>query len=389
MAGELCGTPHGLGARVSCLIVRACGVPACATPPAQCPILSHVYAYRTHPHPIPAPSVYNSKNGGPCDNPDDFWTSADAYAGFQSYARYVVARWGASPAVFAWQMWNEMDGAIGGTSPEATSYLSNITAYIADIDTHKHLISNSYAQQSGSPAGDQLPHVSFSTTHAYESGDLGGTLSHYAAIKAGYSKPTYSGEFGRNANPYLKRIILHNGMWGTMAQLGAASGACWYWATVFGDHLLDEFTAISTFVKPLPLHKYSWEIVGPQGVASGARVLAQASAPHWDYIIGYVQSLKHIFGNNPPYPTVQPFTFLLPGCPNGDVDGGGDSDSKSAASATVTRSLQWFNTSTGQELGAPSQVSCAGGALSITTPAMSTDRAFVVTSSGAAARRND
>lgn len=73
---------------------------------------------------------YNAKNGGPCDQCDDFWTSSSAYDAFQDYARAVVARWGASTSVFAWQMWNEMDGAIGGTSDAAGWWLGNITTFV-------------------------------------------------------------------------------------------------------------------------------------------------------------------------------------------------------------------------------------------------------------------
>ena len=180
-------------------------------------------------------SVYRDKNGGPLSQASDFWTSAPAYAAFQSYARQVVARWGASPAVFAWQMFNEMDGALGGVLPVATYWLGNITTYVASIDGHHHLITNSYAGESGLKQDDLLPHISFTTTHAYEGGDLAGTLAHYSAIKSTYGKPTYSGEFGRNASPRLTQLILHNGMWGTIAQLGAASGACWYdvWHTTW------------------------------------------------------------------------------------------------------------------------------------------------------------
>eukprot|EP01044_Picomonas_judraskeda_P014467 COSAG03_NODE_2301_length_2903_cov_1.777104_2_plen_159_part_00 len=83
------------------------------------------------------------------------------------------------------------------------------------------------------------------------------------ATKSKYGKPTYSGEFGCNAPcPQLTREVLHNGMWGTIAQLGAAGGACWWWQRLFTDRLadptkpaigLDEFTAIGTLMPILLL----------------------------------------------------------------------------------------------------------------------------------------
>lgn len=71
------------------------------------------------------------------------------------------------------QMFNEMDGSIGGTSAAATTWLANVTAYIASIDPHHHMITNSYAEQSGVEVDDKLPHISHTTTHAYEGGDIG------------------------------------------------------------------------------------------------------------------------------------------------------------------------------------------------------------------------
>lgn len=41
------------------------------------------------------------------------------------------------------------------------------------------------------PAFDQMDTISFTTTHAYEGGDIGGTLGHYAPLKAQYGKPTF------------------------------------------------------------------------------------------------------------------------------------------------------------------------------------------------------
>jgi hypothetical protein len=188
-------------------------------------------------------SVYN----GPLAQADEFWESDKTTAAFRDYARAVVARWGASPSVFSWQLFNEMDGALGGTSTAATQWMANMTQhvappltlqrlvllsvstvfiysrhsvsvlvhlltslshplpffhstlfthslirYIKSIDAHGHLVDNSFAQESGMPVDDALSSVDFTTTHAYEAGDLGKTLSHYSAIKAkAFNKPTY------------------------------------------------------------------------------------------------------------------------------------------------------------------------------------------------------
>ena len=62
-------------------------------------------------------------------------------------------------------------------------------------------------------------------------------------------------------------------MWGTQAALGAASGACWWWQTVFADHLLNEYTAIATFVNgnSIPYTDVTWKTCDISGLPSLAR----------------------------------------------------------------------------------------------------------------------
>ncbi len=50
---------------------------------------------------------YNAANGGPCAEPKDFFTSPVARKLYQRRLRYILARWGYSPHVFAWEFWNE------------------------------------------------------------------------------------------------------------------------------------------------------------------------------------------------------------------------------------------------------------------------------------------
>ena len=88
-------------------------------------------------------------NGGPLGHPSEFWNSTATMVAFRSYVRYAVARWGSYTALFAWQLFNEMDGCLGGRTQAATAWLKNITEYIKSIDAHEHMIDNSYAQSPG------------------------------------------------------------------------------------------------------------------------------------------------------------------------------------------------------------------------------------------------
>jgi endo-1,4-beta-mannosidase len=50
---------------------------------------------------------YNKKFGGFLDKPEEFFTDARAKADYKNRLRYLVARYGYSTAVFAWEFFNE------------------------------------------------------------------------------------------------------------------------------------------------------------------------------------------------------------------------------------------------------------------------------------------
>jgi len=52
---------------------------------------------------------YNSTQGGPCTTQDTFFTSTAAQRIYQKRLRYLIARYGYSPNLLAWQFFNEID----------------------------------------------------------------------------------------------------------------------------------------------------------------------------------------------------------------------------------------------------------------------------------------
>ena len=41
--------------------------------------------------------------------PEDLWSNQSAWNYFQRRFRYLIARYGYSPALMAWELWNEVD----------------------------------------------------------------------------------------------------------------------------------------------------------------------------------------------------------------------------------------------------------------------------------------
>ena len=197
-------------------------------------------------------------------------------------------------------------------------------------------------------------------------------------------------------------------MWGTIAQLGAAGGACWWWQRLFTDRLadptkpaigLDEFTAIgallpivaaisvalegalirtkyaytltnthfdaATFASGLPLLNHKWSLVSATGVEPQARLFVQMA---WDqsFIIGYAQSKAHIYNSaHASFPIVPAYNASFS---NTQCQGAG-----------TKVDLVWYNTTTGAQH-KPNHFSgsaaCTAGRFTVPIPAMSTDIAF-------------
>ncbi len=55
-------------------------------------------------------SPCNIKNGGPLEKLIDYFTNPKAQKANYDRLRYLVARYGYSPNVFVWELWNEVDG---------------------------------------------------------------------------------------------------------------------------------------------------------------------------------------------------------------------------------------------------------------------------------------
>jgi hypothetical protein len=89
---------------------------------------------------------WNAANrGGFLHRPDEFFTSARARALTKLKYRYIVARWGWSPAVFAWELFNEVHWTDAMAHDEAAvgAWHSEMADWIRSIDVYHHLITTS------------------------------------------------------------------------------------------------------------------------------------------------------------------------------------------------------------------------------------------------------
>ncbi len=119
-----------------------------------------------------AGNPYNAANGGPLASAAAFWTDPEAKAFFQRRLRYVVARWGYSTALLAWELWNEADLVDGYESATVAAWHQEMADLIRALDPQDHLVTTSFAVFVFDPnvwrAGLDLTQLHFYAT--YDSG---------------------------------------------------------------------------------------------------------------------------------------------------------------------------------------------------------------------------
>jgi hypothetical protein len=97
---------------------------------------------------------YNKTNGGPAAVPEEFFTLRESRERYKNRLRYIVARWGYSPHIAAWEFFNEIDNAAFGDgdsvliSPKAiASWHREMAAYLKSIDPYDHIVTTSVSHR--------------------------------------------------------------------------------------------------------------------------------------------------------------------------------------------------------------------------------------------------
>lgn len=145
-------------------------------------------------------SPYNAVNGGRCKTPTDFFTNANAKARYKNKLRYIVARWGYSPSIGAFEFFNEIDNAaftqkdsIRIPHDVITTWHAEMSHYLKSIDPYGHLVTTSISHRD--IAGlDAVPDIDFNQKHIYKHTEkIPGIYQPYIDQ---FKKPYVVGEFG-------------------------------------------------------------------------------------------------------------------------------------------------------------------------------------------------
>ena len=162
-------------------------------------------------------SPWNAANGGACGKPEDFFTSAKARTQYRALLRYLVARYGHSPQVLAWEFFNEVNITDGWRNvPDAVrTWHREMAECLRSIDPRRHPITSSFSGIEDDALWEQ-PLMEVVQRHHY----LDGEVSFASVVAAG----------GTGFQPVIGRHGHRQDACATLAFGGATASPCW-WAS--------------------------------------------------------------------------------------------------------------------------------------------------------------
>ncbi len=248
-------------------------------------VLQHHGQFSTEVNPNWDDNPYNiihaATDGGFLNDPNEFFTDSEARRITKYKYRYIVARWGYSSAILAWELWNEVQYTdawrFRSDKSSVVNWHNEMASYIRSTDPFNHPITSS-SHGSGFENIWNLPGIDLIQVHYYGSGTIG-YFEQTALSLASFNKPVIMGEFGTgtecdiNSLPepqktqMLDTLELHNGIWSAFHV--KSGGHLWWWdCYIEALDLYDEFTALGVYAENEDLADYN--LARAQRAVSGA-----------------------------------------------------------------------------------------------------------------------
>lgn len=173
---------------------------------------------------------------------------------YKNKLRYLVARWGYSTNIAAWEFFNEIDNGVFNKDdsvliPHAyvTNWHDEMSRYLKDIDPYKHLVTTSISHRD--IAGmNSIAYLDFNQKHIYKHTEKIPAI--YTDYIQTYGKPYVVGEFGyrwEDANPkYAKEADYDykRGLWFGMFSPTPILPMSWWWEFFHEENMEPYFRAV-------------------------------------------------------------------------------------------------------------------------------------------------
>lgn len=228
---------------------------------------------------------YSAALGGPCAQPNDFFTNPAAKAIYQKRLRYLVARYGYSPYLLAWQFFNEIDNVFGPgllNAADVIAWHREMGQWMHAHAPYHHLVTTSLTGGSDRPEMWTVPELDFACYHSYnESATIRGLPALARSFLQRYGKPVLIGEFGINArgwdiaaDPHLRGF--RQGLWAGALGGSVGSAMPWWWQDIDADDAYPLFAVMTGLLRRAGWDEGAWPPVDFAGPGTPPTELADA-----------------------------------------------------------------------------------------------------------------
>jgi len=205
-------------------------------------VLFHHGLFSTTTDPNWAEHPWNVANGGFLADPTDYFVNPKAKKLTRDWLRYAVARWGHSPAIMAWELFNEVQWVDAAKKhPErigdVIAWHQEMGDYVRSIDPYHHLVTSSSSEELNPRVFESMDYLQ---PHSYPPNLFAAIL----ATPLPKDKPSFLGEFGvhfETVNEQVAKRALRDGFWAALLAAQAGPAEYWYWDEAYKYHLYSEY----------------------------------------------------------------------------------------------------------------------------------------------------
>ena len=267
-------------------------------------------------------NLYNEANGGPLAEPNEIYTDEHAREIFRRYLRYVVARWGHSPNVFCWELWNEFNLTDQPASiDDVVAWHREMAQELDRLDPNQHLVTTSTSDELMTlfawAGGDideltllntpiwELPEIDFVQLHSYQIAGGGVTLPVARTLHSQlqrmsvFGKPVLLAEAGVDFRGAAETLVedpdgegFHDIVWAGLFGGGFGSGMSWWW-----DSMVDpqdwyfHFAHLAGLIEGVAFHREDFE--HSVGSVSGLDEVDAYVYAGKDTLLAWIKNSRH------------------------------------------------------------------------------------------------
>lgn len=228
-----------------------------------------------------ASNPYNSRFSGSLSGPAGVYRDRVSQELLERRLRYIVARWGYSTHVFAWELVDRLDEMAGFTTTDGVEWANSLIESLRAGDVNNHLVTVGLSENN--VAIEQGMNIDFTQSFVYQDRPIGSaeqqveeTFEDVVFARAIAERPVLVTEFSLNpwfepTNDDESGVHIRNTQWAAVMSGAAGSAMPWWWDTyidpldLYGQHI-----PVALFTRDIAWDEANFQLFEPGLVSDTA-----------------------------------------------------------------------------------------------------------------------